>query len=678
MDSDMSIKPALRPVSAHVVRKFSEFRSNEDGAMAIFVLFAFVMMLLFGGIAVDVMRFEMRRVALQETMDRATLAASNVAQPIDKTPQSVALEWYTTSGLGGDAFEYEYSTPTITGEVTSSSRTATITSKVRSYNWFMHMLGQPYFEGPTISTAQQGVSKIEVMMVLDITGSMSEASGSTTKIAALRQAASNFLTILKYKKDSGGAYTIDKDPNDLISIGLVPYSSNVNVPIPLRNRFNVTHLSHWGGVANQGVPDANCFEIPESTYGQTALSTSDPIPMQAVAQTGSGNPGVSVTNPGANNTNGNNGGVVAIGFTGAAVPSRNTNSFTCNHGDNFNTGANEKASNLIALPSTDIVALKAQINQLNPRGTTSIAVGMRWGTALIDETARPLYSALISEPAMAGRPADNFLPDGSTDTETKKYIVLMTDGTHVASKYIYDAYKTGPSPVWIGTDGKLAIEYNDSGVGINGGTRPGIAPNGNPKNSCSGWSLADKVVNGVTVKRNFFVPHLKANSVTRTTDPNRAEGNGNSGTAVTGACDPRAWVAPVNGVPVWPTSGVVRRLDWSEVWAMASVDWVIEQLFMRSNVSSATNYTTVYNTFVGNYLTGTANMDALLETNCDAAKTAGVEVFGIVLGDDVTPGPVQSCSSPGSGYFYWVKNADDLNAAFEQIAVLISELRLTQ
>jgi hypothetical protein len=65
MDSDMSIKPALRPVSAHVVRKFSEFRSNEDGAMAIFVLFAFVMMLLFGGIAVDVMRFEMRRVALQ-------------------------------------------------------------------------------------------------------------------------------------------------------------------------------------------------------------------------------------------------------------------------------------------------------------------------------------------------------------------------------------------------------------------------------------------------------------------------------------------------------------------------------------------------------------------------------------------------------------------------------------
>lgn len=640
--------------------------------MGIFVLFIFVMMILFGGIAVDVMRFEMRRVALQETMDRATLAASNVVQPPSKTPQSVALEWYTTSGIGGDEFEYEYATPTITGEATASSRTATISSKVRSYNWFMHMLGQPYFEGPTISTAQQGVSKIEVIMVLDITGSMSEASGSTTKIAALRQAASNFVTILKYSKDGGGAYTIDKDPNDLISIGLVPYSSNVNIPVSLRNQFTVSHLSHWGMVANQGVPDTNCFEIPESTYGALALDRTSPIPMQAVAQTGSGNPGVAVTNPGANNTNGQNGGVVSIKFAGATVPSRNTNSFTCNHGDNFSTGANEKASNLIALPSTDIAAIKTQISQLNPRGTTSIAVGMRWGTALIDESARPIYTALRGgEAAMAGRPANN------SDADTRKIIVLMTDGTHVASKYIYDAFKTGPSPIWQGmNDLNLAVEFNDSGVGLTGGTRPGIAPTGNPVNSCSGWSLADTIVNGVTVKRNFFVPHLKAEKVKRK-NGNQAEGQG-TGTEVTGACDPRAWIAPTNGAPQWTGSGPVRRLDWSEVWALASVDWVIEQLFMRSNVSSATNYATVYNTMVGNYLSGTANMDNLLNTNCTAAKNAGVEVFGIVLGDDVTTAPVQNCSSPGTGYFYWVKNADDLNSAFEQIAVLISELRLTQ
>ena len=29
------------------------------------------------------------------------------------------------------------------------------------------------------------------------------------------------------------------------------------------------------------------------------------------------------------------------------------------------------------------------------RGTTSIAVGMRWATALIDDSARPIYSAIL-------------------------------------------------------------------------------------------------------------------------------------------------------------------------------------------------------------------------------------------------------------------------------------------
>jgi hypothetical protein len=186
------------------------------------------------------------------------------------------------------------------------------------------------------------------------------------------------------------------------------------------------------------------------------------------------------------------------------------------------------------------------------------------------------------------------------------------------------------------------------------------------------------VVNGVTIKRNFFVPHLKANSVRRKVGA-QAEGAG-SGTEVFGGCDPRAWIAGTGNplTPSWTGSGVVRRLDWSEVWQYATVDWVVEKAFMRSNVSSASDYNTVYNTMVGNYLSGEANMDNLLSANCTAAKQAGVEVFGIVLGDNVTEAPVKNCSSPGSGYYYRVTNADNLNAAFEQIAVLISELRLTQ
>lgn len=680
----MLIKPANRPVFAHLVRKFSQFRSDEGGAIAIFVLIVFVMMVLFGGIAVDVMRFEMRRVALQETMDRATLAASNVVLPVSQTPQTVALEWFNKAGLG-DEFTYDYTVDSITGEATATSRKTTISARVRSYNWFMHMLDVPYFEGPTVSTAQQGVSKIEVIMALDITGSMNESSGSTTKIAALRQAASNFVTILKYDKDAGGAYTVPKDPNNLISIGMVPYSSNVNIPVDLRNQFTVSNLSSWDYVDNQGVPKINCFEIQPSTFNTTALSLSTPIPMAAVALVAQGVPNVTPTNIGSGSTDATNGGKVAISPVNATAINTNSGTYMCNQGDNPSTGADESASNLVMLPSTDMTALKAQILTLNPRGNTSIAVGMRWATALIDQEARPIYTALrAGVPGMAGRPANNADDEGTTHADgskgTSKIIVLMTDGTHVSSKHILDAYKSGPSPIWRGTDGRMAIEFNDSGIAPNGGTRPGINPTGTPPpvNSCSGWSLADTIVNGVTVKRNYFVPHLKASAVRRRVGT-EAEGFG-SGTSVTGGCDPRAWITPPTSAasPWWTGSGVVRRLDWSEVWRYASVDWVIEQLYMRSNVTGATNYNTLYNQMVGSYLTSTTNMDSLLATNCTAAKAAGVEVFGIILGDAVTEAPIRNCASPGTGYYYKVTNADDLNSAFEEIAKIISPLRLTE
>lgn len=680
----MLTKPATRPVFAHLSHKFSQFRSDEGGAIAIFVLIVFVMMIMFGGIAVDVMRFEMRRVALQETMDRATLAASNVVIPKDQTPQSVALEWFNKAGLG-DELTFDYNVLSVTGEATANSRKTSMTAKVRSYNWFMHMLNQPYFEGPAISTAQQGEAKVEVIMALDITGSMAESSGSTTKIAALRQAASNFVTILKYNKDAGGVYSIPKDPNNLISIGMVPYSSNVNIPVNLRNQFNVSHLSSWDYVDNQGVPKINCLEIDPGTFNTMALSRTTPIPMAAVASVSKGVPNVTPTliGTGTSTSDATNGGKVAISATSAVAINTNSGTFMCNHGDNPSTGADESASNLVMLPSTDMTALKAQILTLNPRGNTSIAVGMRWATALIDQDARPIYTALrTGVPGMTGRPADNSDSEGVTHSDgskgTRKIIVVMTDGTHVSSKHILDAFKSGPSPIWRGTDGNMAIEFNDSGVGINGGKRPGINPNGSPPpiNSCSGWSLTDTLVKGIVVKRNVFVPHLKAKSVSRKVG-NQAEGAG-TGTSVTGGCDPRAWVSAGLGAPSWTGSGTVRRLDWSEVWRYATVDWVIEQLYMRSNVTGATDYNTIYNQMVGNYLTSTSNMDSLLATNCAAAKTAGVEVFGIILGDDVTEGPIKNCASPGTGYYYKVTNADDLNSAFEEIAKIISPLRLTE
>lgn len=672
MDSDMLTKPAKRPVSARVVRKFSDFRSEEEGGVTIFVVLLFVLMILFGGIAVDVMRYEWRRVTLQETMDRAMLAAANLVLPPDQTPQTVAQDWFDVAGLGNQ-LTVDYSAPVLEGESTNSSRRVVGTARVRSYNHFMQLMDIPWFEGPVASGAQQGVSKIEVILVLDVTGSMGEASGGTTKIAALRTAARNFVNILKFNRDAGGNYTIPKDPNNLISIGMVPYSSNVNIPTALRNQFAFSNLANWAvspvPAAGTGVPNINCFEFPVSTWSETEMSRTTSYPLAAVADTyrpgSTPNPTV-VTNTA--------GGRVALSFrsplntgtgTTGSVPNMAGNDVICNHGDNPSTGTNETTGNMVLLPTTVPSTVTNQIALLQPRGRTSIAVGMRWGTLLMDESARPIYSALRGgEAAMAGRPTAN------NDGETRKIIVLMTDGDHVASDHIRDAYKTGLSPIWRGADGNFAIRYTTGGSALTGGTRPFMPTS---TNTCSGWPM--------TANREFFVPHLKANSLAprnRASDP---EGVSSGGTAVTGACDPRAWLAPdANGRPAWTGSGVPRQLDWSEVWRFVRVDWVVQQLYMRSGVQGTSSYNTVRDLFVAPYLQNDAYMDGLLNTNCTAAKTAGFEVFGIVLGNagTVNEGPVQNCASPGTGYYYRAYSGDELNSAFEQIAVLVSPLKLTQ
>ena len=59
-------------------RRLNRFRQDEDGGLIIFSLYLFVMMLMIGGLAVDFMRYEITRTRLQNTLDRAVLAAADL------------------------------------------------------------------------------------------------------------------------------------------------------------------------------------------------------------------------------------------------------------------------------------------------------------------------------------------------------------------------------------------------------------------------------------------------------------------------------------------------------------------------------------------------------------------------------------------------------------------------
>lgn len=655
-------KADLRPISARLLSKISNFRSDEGGAIAIFVIFIFVMMIMFGGIAVDVMRFEMRRVSLQQTLDRAVLAASSMQQKT-RTPQEITTEWFQVAGLG-DELEVDYTPPTVSGISTANKRSASASAKVRSYNHFMGWLDVPYIEAPVAAAAAEGIAKVEVVLVLDITGSMDDpaSSGDTTKkIEALRVAADNFVTIVK------GA-----DAKNGVSIGVVPYASQVNIPASLRQKYNATRVSSWNFIANQGVPNINCIEVPTSTYTSTGLLTSLAMPMAAVADTYTGNRAtLEVPEPVLPTT---------TNYLAAKdyPPSIQFGPRLCTtKADDAATAVNESEYNQVLLPTKDAATVKARIAQLTAAGNTSIAIGMRWGTAIIDQSATNLYTITDSDGKV--RPFQN------NDPEVRKIIVLMTDGEHVANNYVYDAYKTGLSPFWLGTDGNVAINFSSATRGPFTGTVP---------SNCSGWTVAST--------RTFFVPHLKANSLKAkrlSSDPEGvSSGTGSSYPLVTGACDPRAWFAPqANGNPTWqkrdaagipmkdaannPIMVTAQRLDWSEAWRYMRMEYMINQVYGRANIGSPVSASSLQSTFRGTYLSA-STMNTLLQQNCSAGKTAGFEIYGIAFAAPTNgKTQIQNCSSPddpNTKYFFDATNNADLTAAFNTIASDITDLRLTQ
>ncbi|MBL9051802.1 MAG: Tad domain-containing protein [Tabrizicola sp.] len=597
-------KPASRTVAAAFHRSFSKFLHDETGAMAIFGLFIFFLMLAFGGIAVDVMRSETRRVTLIQTTDRISLAAASLRQ--QRPVQDVVEDWWAASGIySGHAARFD--APVLQVDQTTSLRRVTVSSKVRSYNHFMHLLDVDYLDAPTVSQAAQGVSHIEVMMVLDITGSMNSpaSSGTTTKIQDLRTYAQEFVDIVKAN-----------DSKDGVSIGIVPYAAQVNIPANLRQQFTVSRLSSWNGIANQGVPNINCIEMPTTTYSATALSRSATMPMAAVADT---------TSSTSNTTN-------------FVAPTSGTPSATgricTTTPDSGSTSYNDELVNHVFLPTKNGDAVKERIARLTANGNTSIALGMRWGTALIDESARDIYTA-IGDSTVQGRPADN--PATSDDIHARKIIILMTDGEHVSNTHVYDTYKTGLSPIWRGADGNFAIRFTAGGPALTGGTRP----------ACAGT-------------RTYFAPHLKPNSDTTC----------NSSTSAGRV----AWLT----TPTWTGSGTAVQLDWSEVWRYLRVSWVARQLYMRSNVTGTSNYDTIMNQFRGTYLS-VSNMNSLLQANCTAAKNAGIEIYGIAFAAPAGgQAQIQGCSTNVENYYFDAKNGEDLRSAFNTIATYISDLRLTQ
>lgn len=387
--SKMSSANLRKHLSEAGLRRLRAFRQDEEGSLLIFGLFCFVMMLMLSGVALDLMRFEERRTTLQNTIDRASLAAADLQQTLP--PKEVVKDYFRKAGLKAPTDEQI----TVVNGAYGDSRRVSVAVAETVPTWFMKLVGVETLSAPGVSTAEESVGKIEISLVLDVSGSMN----SSSRLTNLKPAAKSFVDQI-----------FDSAEEDKVSISIIPYSTQVSLSDNLLSYFNVT--------AQQ--TNSNCieFEPSEGDFTTTAVSFGNDPTDRLYQRNGHFDP-----------------------FYKASPP----NLLNC-----------DPNANREILPfSNDRVALKNFIDGLQAKGNTSIDLGMKWGAALLDPSMQGVVSSMVTngqlDSDVDGRP---FSYD---DGEALKIVVLMTDGANTTEYKLRNSSNGGPydgpvlSPVYRNT-----------------------------------------------------------------------------------------------------------------------------------------------------------------------------------------------------------------------------------
>ncbi|MGD9862968.1 MAG: pilus assembly protein TadG-related protein [Pseudodonghicola sp.] len=378
-----------RPVGG--IRSFARrFLREEDGNLIVFGVYVFLIILMFGGIGIDLMRFERDRASMQYTLDRAVLAAADLDQTLD--PEAVVRDYMDKAGMGsyvtGVQFDEGLGFRVVSAQAQSDIKTQ-----------FMKMTGVKTLTAPAASTAEERIDGVEISLVLDVSGSMA----SNSRLTNLKVAAQDFVDQM-----------VDNTRDGNLSISIVPYATQVSTPAAFLNKFNVSQEHGY----------SNCVNFDAADFDTTAIDPDTRLKrtMHFDYRTSS--------------------------YEGRDyTPERLIPYPVCED--------DSRRETLVLQKNRDI--LKTFIQNLRAEGNTSIDVGMKWGTALLDPSLRPVIAGLIEDEAVS---ADfSARPHAYSDNQTLKVIVLMTDGENTAQYYLPDEFRSGDPGVFWNAEEKIYSVY---------------------------------------------------------------------------------------------------------------------------------------------------------------------------------------------------------------------------
>ncbi len=199
----------IKKIKKNLCKNFFEFVRHQGGVVA--VMFGLMIPVIVGatGVSVDMAQAYLVKSRLGAALDAAALAGAASGNS-DETEIAEIVDAFMEANYPEGRIGRK-----INVDVEISGDEITVTADARLDTAFMRIFGYDEVDIQSSTTVQREVRGLEVVMVLDNTGSMN----TNNNIQTLRTATDNFITILFESVD---------DP-EYVRVGLVPYASSVNV-----------------------------------------------------------------------------------------------------------------------------------------------------------------------------------------------------------------------------------------------------------------------------------------------------------------------------------------------------------------------------------------------------------------------------------------------------------------
>lgn len=635
---------AAAPRHRTAATRFDRFRRDEDGGLILFSLFTFIIMLIVGGVAVDVMRFETKRTALQNTLDSATLAATWIkrdSDPVDLVKSFMEKTGYDSDKVVVNAEEGRVGGDPLTGdEGTLVSRRVTASYDLRMNTFFMPLIGIDNLGTQSGGQAFERVQDVEISLVVDISGSM-----GGDKISDLKNASKNFFNSV-----------IDEERTEgITTVSVIPYNHTIVVPDILLDRLNT--------MASATIPDADVARPSPGEAPYTGALTDYPLYsakskcirfMDSQMKTDD---------------------LVADYQALRRIEETEPLARMAYYDNNGNTGSNsgnwdrpnddwervcDPTRGQIVLFGTDISDLEDYMDSLQAGGNTAIDNGIKWASALLDPEFRDIVSDLVDNDILPEKVRDR--PGDYDPVNTLKVIVLMTDGANTRQHDLKPDFKNGASRIWFSEKASRA----DDPEGADGNTD---------------WEdlyIVDRDKNGSEDREKrwydgYYVLMPDNDSDERWMRPHKPWDSDDGA------------IYDVSELP-----DDARQLDYVELYDRFSEN-ALAELFRDDNYGdwSARSAHRSAEFYPVSYGEADRRMNGTSSDSeygiCDAVKYKSnptddpdVLVFAIAFqAGSHAEGVMRECAT-SDGYYFDAANGEELNEAFAAIAGAISKLRLTQ